>query len=144
VDVGGVVPLIARGTLRSARLPKSLQPPERERDVQASTCVAIKPVPEQGLGALEAVGDRSIGKVQPAGGLAAVLTRVEEDLEGLDQLVAHPRIGEERSQLALDHRRRQLRVTQQESLDAKLGQIIDDAASTDPVRDTKALLELEQ
>ena len=125
-------------------LSEPFQTTQAEGDAQASTGLAVKPVAEQGFGALEPVGDGPIGQVEPASGLAAVLAGVEEHLERLDQFIAHPWIGEERSQFAFDDRRCKLRIAQEESLDTELGEIIDETSSTDPGRDPQALLELKQ
>ena len=65
----------------------------------------------------EAVGDRPIGEMEPAGGLAAVASGVEEHLECLDQFIAHPRVRQERAELALDNDCREVRVAQEEALD---------------------------
>ena len=58
----------------------------------------------------------------------------------LDELLAHPRIREERPELALDDRRGEIRVAQQEALDAELGDVVDDTVTPDAVRHAKAFL----
>jgi hypothetical protein len=130
--------------MASARLATSLEPPQGQGDVQSPAGLAFEPVPQKRFGTLEAVGDRPVGQVQPASGLPTVPAGIEEHLERLDQFIAHAGIAEQRSELAPDDRRREVRVAEEESLDAKLGQVIDGAVSTDPVRDPKAFLELDQ
>src|SRR5690349_17803285 len=83
---------IRRAAAGSTRLPKSLEAAQGEGDAETSTGLAVESVPEERLGAFEPIGDGSIGQVESASRLAAVLAGVEEHLQGLDQLVAHPRI----------------------------------------------------
>ena len=99
---------------------------------------------EQRFGPIEPVADGPVGEMHPAGRLPPVLARVEVDLERLDQLLAHPRVREQGSELALDDHGGELSVTQQQTLDSKLGQIIDDRTSTDRVGNAQTLLELEE
>ena len=66
----------------SLALPSPLQPSEGQRHVEPAARLAVEAVAKEMFGPLKAVGDRPVGEVEPASGLAAVLASIEEDLEG--------------------------------------------------------------
>ena len=121
-----------------------LETSKRQREVEPSARLAVEPMPEQIPSPLESIGHGPICEMQTARRLASVLTGIEEDLERLDQLVAHPRVGEERAELALDDHRGQLGVAQKQTLDAELSEVVDDAATADVLRDSEAFVQLSQ
>ena len=92
------------------------------------------------LSPLEAIGDRSVREVEPTSRLAPVAPGIEVDLQRLDQLLTHARVGEERTELLLDDVGGEVWVAQEEALDSELGHVVDDAVQADRPRDTQALL----
>ena len=127
------------GTTMST-VPMLRESAQRQRHVESPAGLAVEAMAQQVLGPLEAVRDGPVGQVEPPGGLAPVAAGVEVRLQRLDELLAHPRVGEERAQLALDDRRGEVRVAQQEPLDAELGDVVDDPVTTDAVRHAEAFL----
>ena len=103
------------------------QSAQRQGNVQSPPHVAIQVVGQQLFRSLEAIGDGPVGQVESARCLATIAACIDVDLQRLDQLLAHPGVGQERAKLPLDDRRGEVRVAQQEALDAELGHVVDHA-----------------
>ena len=116
-----------------ARLAPTRQTPQRQRDVEPPARFAVETVAEQVLGALQPVRHGAIRQVESAGCRASVAADVVVDLERLDQLIAQTRVRQERPELAIDDRGRQVGVAQQQSFDAELGDVVDHPTPADPL-----------
>ena len=57
---------------------------------------------------------------------------IEVDPERLDQLLAHPRVGQQRPELAVHDRGQQGVVSEQESLDGQVVRVLDPAVTREP------------